>query len=197
KKALVLVADGSEEMETVTVVDVLRRAGVDVTLAAVKQASPKAIHFSRKVNIVPDVSFEHLAAAHQADGGAAKLSADYDAVVLPGGLPGANHVAENAGVQKLLKAHYGAGKLTAAICAAPIAFAAADIGTHKGVRLTSHPCVKDKLADLYAYLEDRVVVDCNLITSRGPGTATEFAFEVARHLVGLAAVRKAAEPMFL
>lgn len=169
KKALVVVAPGSEEMETVITVDVLRRAGIDVTLAGLAGKEP--IKCSRSLVLVPDDSLANAAA-----------SGLFDAVILPGGLDGSHAFAASAEVGQVLKAHESGGKIVAAICAAPIAFKSHGIAV--GKKITSHPCKAEDLKADYTYLEERVVQDGQVITSRAPGTAFEFALALVTNLVG-------------
>ncbi|KAJ3370182.1 Protein deglycase DJ-1zDJ-1 [Kappamyces sp. JEL0680] len=150
--ALVLCADGSEEMETVIAVDILRRAGIQVTLAAV-QSVPQ-VTCSRQVVLLADSTLDQIRDPVGA----------FDCLVLPGGLGGAKTFASHPRVLELLREYSHAdGKWTAVMCASPIALQAAQ--AHTGKTLTSHPSIKDQLAS-FAYSEDRVVVDGNLITSR-------------------------------
>lgn len=180
KKVLVLIAAGSEEMETVITVDVLRRASVEVTLAGVHGSEP--VKCSRSIVIVPDTSL-------------ALTTELYDAIVLPGGLDGAQTFADSAEVGKALKAHESAGKIVAAICAAPIAFKAHKIAL--GAKITSHPSKAADLKDSFTYVEDRVVQDGQIVTSRAPGTAFEFALTLAKILVGDAKVAEISPGMLL
>ena len=112
----------------------------------------------------------------------AAKSGIFDAVVLPGGLIGSPAFSKSAEVGQVLKAHYSAGKVLAAICAAPVAFKTHGIAL--GSKLTSHPTTRDDLKDHYMYLEERVVQDGQLITSRSPGTAFEWALVVVGSLLG-------------
>ncbi|KAK6617474.1 hypothetical protein RUM43_014483 [Polyplax serrata] len=184
KSALVLLSEGSEEMEFVISVDVLRRAGVDVTVAGVQG---KNVHdCSRQVKIMPDMSLEE-----------ATEKSKYDVVVLPGGLKGSETFAKSNVVGKLLKDQEESGRVIAAICAAPIALKAHKICL--GKKLTGYPSVKDNLTegDQYSYQSEKVVVDGNLITSQGPGTAFEFALAVAEKLVGKDAANTVSKQMLL
>ncbi|KAH8232471.1 hypothetical protein KR032_007639, partial [Drosophila birchii] len=169
KTALVVLAPGAEEMELIIAVDVLRRAGIKVTMAGLNGAEP--VKCSRDVQILPDIEL-------------AKVAADkFDVVVLPGGLGGSNAMADSPVVGDILKAHEECGKLIAAICAAPTVLAKHGIATGKS--LTSYPSMKEQLVDKYSYVEGELVVqDGNLITSRGPGTAYNFALKIAEELVG-------------
>lgn len=119
----------------------------------------------------------------------------YDVVVLPGGLGGANAFAASDLVKQILQAQEKAGRLIAAICAAPIALKAHGIALKS--KLTSHPSKKDELTSAYSYSEDRVVVDGKLITSRGPGTGFEFALAIVEKLLGKAKVDEISPPMLV
>ncbi|KAJ3087684.1 Protein deglycase DJ-1zDJ-1 [Quaeritorhiza haematococci] len=180
--ALVLVANGSEEMEAVITIDTLRRGKVDVTVAGL--TGSQSVECSRKVVLVPDVALSDI-----------KDKTAFDAVILPGGLGGAEAFAKSEEVHALLKSYEAnPQKIVAAICAAPIALNAAGVG--KGKHITSHPSVKDKLG-AYSYKEDRVVVDGNFVTSRGPGTAFEFALKLLEKLCGKETVQEVVAPMLL
>lgn len=180
KRVLVPLATGAEEMETVIVVDVLRRAGLEVNLAGLNGLDP--VTCSRGVKLVPD-------------GALADARGPFDAIVLPGGADGAKALAASPMVQNLLKEQEEEGRVIAAICAAPIALAAAGVG--KGKALTSHPAVKDDVAAHGTYKEQRVVVDGKLVTSRGPGTAMEFAVALVELLVDADRAEKVAAPMLM
>ncbi|XP_059487477.1 Parkinson disease protein 7-like [Neocloeon triangulifer] len=171
KTAIVLLAEGAEEMEFVTPVDVLRRAGVHVTVAGIAGSAP--VKCSRDISVVPDEALESAVA-----------KGPFDAVILPGGLKGSQNLAESAAVGALVKQQEAEGRIVAAICAAPTALKQHGVG--KGKKVTSYPSTQaemEKGGD-YTYLQDRVVVDGNLITSRGPGTALEFALAITEALVG-------------
>ncbi|GBM00139.1 Protein/nucleic acid deglycase DJ-1 [Araneus ventricosus] len=182
KTALLILSEGSEEMEAVISADVLRRAGVKVTIAGLQGSNP--IKCSRDVVIVPDVSLQDVA------------KQTYDAVILPGGLQGAESFAQSDIVKDILQSQEKSGRLIAAICAAPIALKSHSIGT--GKQITSHPC---KQADLstgeYTYVEKRVVVDEHLITSRGPGTAFEFALAIVKYFFGKEKATSLINPMLV
>ncbi|XP_046849201.1 Parkinson disease protein 7 homolog [Xenia sp. Carnegie-2017] len=167
-RALIILAEGAEEMETVITADVLRRGKVDTTIAGLNGEGP--VQCSRKVVVKPDLSLED---AH-------KL-APFDAVILPGGLGGAERLGKSQKVKSVLQEQEKADRIIAAICAGPTALAAHGIGVGKA--LTSYPSVKDKFKD-YKYSEDRVCIDGKLITSRAPGTAFEFAIEIVRAVRG-------------
>lgn len=167
KKVLVLLAPGFEEIETITVIDILRRADIEVLLAG---TGPGEIIGSRKVKVLPDELLENV-----------MDSDDFDMIVLPGGMPGTTNLKKDERVKKTIQKFHEQGKFISAICAAPTILAA--IGITNGKMVTSHPSVKDVLQGV-SYQEERVVVDGRIITSRGPGTAMEFAMKLVELLVG-------------
>uniref|UniRef100_A0A1B6E1Q3 DJ-1/PfpI domain-containing protein n=1 Tax=Clastoptera arizonana TaxID=38151 RepID=A0A1B6E1Q3_9HEMI len=167
KSALVLIAKGTEEMECIITVDVLRRAKIEVTLAGV--GGKGSVECSRGVVVVPDASL--------AD---AVKKGPYDAVILPGGLEGAKTFSESAEVGSLLKKQAEANRIVAAICAAPTALKAHKI--FEGKKVTLYPSLKDELGSSYKYCKEKVVVDGTLVTSQGPGTAYDFALKLVEVL---------------
>ncbi|XP_046672005.1 protein dj-1beta-like [Homalodisca vitripennis] len=181
KSALVLIVDGSEEMEFTISADVLRRAGVAVTVAGVEGSNP--VKCSRDVVIVPDTSLAE-----------AVKKGPYDALVLPGGA-GYVKFSASAEVGNALKEQEKAGRIVAAICAAPAVLKAHGIA--KGKSLTSYPSVKEELVSDYKYSEDKVVIDGNLVTSRGPGTAFDFALALAEKLTDKENAEKVKKAMLL
>ncbi|KAG8240312.1 hypothetical protein J437_LFUL000787 [Ladona fulva] len=178
KTALVILAEGAEEMEFVISVDVLRRAEVKVDVAGL--AGISAVKCSRGVVITPDISLDDAA------------SKKYDVVVLPGGKASWT-LAESQKVGDVIRQQEKEGRMVAAICAAPIALNSHGVGIGKNV--TSYPSVKDQLIEKFKYSEERVVVDGNLVTSRGPGTAFEFALTLVDKLVGKEVVEKLKKEM--
>ena len=188
-KALLLLAEGAEEMEAVIAADVLRRAGVEVTIAAT--GAGREVTASRGVRLVADA----LLAEVRPD--------DFDALVLPGGAGGAKRLAADKRVLEIVRRFAAAKKTVAAVCAAPLVLKAA--GVLDGVRVTSHPAVRSDLHGKTeglkdgrpAVCDDRVVEDGVFITSQGPGTTMEFALAIARRLVGEEAARKVAEGLIL
>ncbi|RWS06014.1 Protein DJ-1-like protein [Dinothrombium tinctorium] len=180
KTALLLITNGSEEMEAIITADVLRRAGIDVTIAGLNGSAP--VKCSRNVVVVPDKALN-------------EAKAEYDVVILPGGLEGANTFARSDEVKSILKEQEKSGRLIAAICAAPIALKSHQIYPNKTI--TSHPSKAAELKDVYNYSEDRVVVDGQLITSRAPGTAFEFALTIVEKLCGKDKVNEITPSMVL
>ena len=167
-KVLVPLAPGCEELEAVTIVDLLRRAGVEVVTAGLE---PGIVRASRGMQLVPDANLDSV------------LRDDFDMIVLPGGMPGARYLKEDQRVQAMLKRLAGENKYTAAICAAPIALAEA--GLLSGRKATGYPGVLEKLGLPNVTLQmESVVMDGKVITSRGPGTAMDFALELIEALVG-------------
>ena len=162
-KVAVLLANGCEEIEAVTIIDVLRRGGIEVVAAALQGDSALGSH---DIRIGADAKVDDLSAD------------ELDAVVLPGGLAGAEALRDDERVTKLLQALASKQKLVAAICAAPIALDAA--GVIDGRRATSYP--GHELPDA-EYSHDRVVEDDFIVTSRAPGTALEFSLALVRRLV--------------
>lgn len=164
---LVPVADGSEEIEAVTVIDLLRRAGIEVVVAGLGDGQITA---SRGVVITPDMDLDEA------------LRNDYDMVVLPGGGPGAERFASDGRIARLLRRQFERGGAVGAICAAPAVLAKA--GLLRGRRATSFPGALDGLDHGAEYLEEPVVEDGPLVTSRGPGTAIDFALALIERLAG-------------
>ncbi|OQR79138.1 protein DJ-1-like [Tropilaelaps mercedesae] len=179
KKACVLLAQGAEEMEAVIAIDCLRRAKIDVTVAGVDATRVKC---SRGVVIDADKPLADVE------------NELFDVIVLPGGLQGAKTLSSNTTVGKMLKSQESSGRIVAAICAAPMALAAHGIA--KGKNVTIYPSMESHLAE-YKCKEDKVVVDGNLITSRGPGTALNFALQIIKELLGEDAAKSVAQPMLI
>lgn len=178
-RVLIPLADGCEELEAVTLIDLLRRAGLEVVVAGLTSRGAQGAH---GIGIAADTTLEAVAMA------------EFDLVVLPGGEPGATALCADARVIALLKRHAAAGKLVAAICAAPKALAAA--GLLDGRRATSYPGYLDAHpAPGMRYLEQPVVVDGRIVTSRGPGTAMDFALTLIEQLLGRAARAKVEAPL--
>ncbi|XP_044261330.1 protein dj-1beta [Tribolium madens] len=182
KKALVFLAGGAEEMEAVIAIDVLRRGGVDVTVAGLPDSN--IVTCSRGVNLKPDISIS-------------EVKGPFDAIVLPGGLGGAKALASSQKVGQLIKEQEAAGRLTGAICAAPTALKAH--GVYVGKTLTSYPAMEAQMVDggQYKYKKEPVVVDGTLITSQGPGTAFVFALTLVDKLMGKEKASEVAKAMLL
>ncbi len=165
---LVPLAQGCEELEAVTIIDLLRRAGITVVTAGL-DAGP--VTASRGVTLIPDTDLDQA------------LQKNYDMVVLPGGLPGADHLGNDPRVRQLLRDMANSGKFTAAICAAPKVLASE--GLLNGKAATSFPGVLDAVGLAAINIRtDSVVQDGKVITSRGPGTAMDFALHLIQVLAG-------------
>jgi len=165
---LVPLAQGCEELEAITITDLLVRAGVEVTTCGLDDQPVKA---SRGTTIVPDVSIDEV------------VDTNFDMIVLPGGLPGADHLRDDARVQAIIKRHAQAGRYIGAICAAPRALARA--GLLSGRKVTSYPGALDEVDDDSIELcNEATVIDGNVITSMGPGTAMDFALSLIELLEG-------------
>ncbi len=166
---LVPLAQGCEELEAVTIIDLLRRAGIEVVTAGLDDLPVTA---SRGVVLIPDTTLEDA------------INREFDMVILPGGLPGADYLDQDSRIQTLLQKMAAENKYTAAICAAPKVFASA--GLLAGKRATSFPGTLEKLNLTNTTLDaEPVVIDGKVITSRGPGTAMDFALTLIECLVGV------------
>ncbi len=168
KRVLVPIAEGFEEIEAFTVVDILRRAGAEVVVAGVG-GQPQVVGRSQ-VSVIPDEDIE-----------TALAKAPYDMIVLPGGLPNAHILRDHDQLSAAITNHADSGAFVGAICAAPLALERS--GVLEGKPYTSHPGVKDQMITA-GYCDDRVVVAGKVLTSRAPGTAMEFAFAIVRELFG-------------
>ena len=189
KKVLVPVADGTEEIEAVTVIDVLRRAGAEVVVMSVEDDRNEVV-CSRGVRMVADKNVKELAGRG--------APADWDLIAVPGGMPGAEHIADHVKFHAVLEKHFRAGKLMAAICAAP-AICFEPKGFLEGYAATAHPAFVDELGgsllEKNIYQDCRVVVDTQIVTSRGPGTSMEWALCLVEQLYGSRKAREVAGPM--
>jgi len=165
---LVPLAQGCEELEAITITDLLVRAGITVTTCGLDENPVKA---SRGITIIPDTCIDKV------------LNESFDLIVLPGGLPGADHLRDNQSLQTLIKKQASENKYLAAICAAPKALAEA--GVLQGKKATGFPGVLAALQDnSITSTSNAVEIDGNIITSRGPGTAMDFALTLIELLKG-------------
>lgn len=165
-KVLVPLATGCEEIEAVTIIDILRRAGIDVISAGLNDQPVRA---SRGVNLLPDTTLD------------AALAHDFDMITLPGGQPGTNHLKADKRIIAVLKKMAAQGKYVTAICAAPSVLASA--GLLDGKHATSFPGALDPYPKVVQQ-NAALVEDGMFITSRGPGTAMEFALTLVERLLG-------------
>ena len=178
-KILIPLASGFEEIEAVTNIDVLRRAGLEVLTAGIGSKEIKGDH---DIKVETDIEIEEVDAR------------DLSAVVLPGGMPGAANLRDSAKLLEIIKEVYEQEKLCAAVCAAPIVLDAA--GILAGKNATSYPGF-DKEMPSCNYREERVVVDGNIITGRGPGVAMEFAMTIVEYLLDAEARGQLEEAMLV
>ncbi len=168
KRVLMPLAPGFEEIEALTVVDILRRAGAEVTLAGTVEGP---IEGRTSIRVLPDTGLDEA------------LEGEYDLIVLPGGGGGTKRLREDPRVLKALKRFNSEKRPIAAICAAPTVLSAA--GVTEGRRITCHPGSREGLIERGERVSDgRVVIDGLLVTSQGPGTALEFAFSLVTLLFG-------------
>ena len=185
KKVIVLLAEGFEEVEAVTPIDYLRRAGIDLTVAAIGKS--QAVKGSHGIEIKADTTLDILRK---------KLSVSaWDGVIVPGGLPGSDNLAASPEAREFLGEMGEAGKLICAICAAP-ARVLAPLGLLKGKKFTCYPGEEKKVA-CAIWSEDRVVIDGSIITSRGAGSAGEFACAIIDKLTGAGEGEKIAEKVLI
>ena len=157
---VVLLAPGFEELEAVTIVDVLRRAGISTLLAGI---APPPIEGGHGIKVMSDLSIDDVTT--------------YDALVLPGGNPGYVNLERDQRVLRLIRAAHDAGKYVGAICAAPHVLGVA--GIMEGVTATCYPGIEIPGAQR---VEERVVRQGKIITSQGPGTAIDFAIDLVEVL---------------
>ncbi|MFT7668255.1 MAG: 4-methyl-5(b-hydroxyethyl)-thiazole monophosphate biosynthesis [Planctomycetota bacterium] len=168
EKVLVPLAEGFEETEAVAIIDVLRRAGLEVVTASLAEKDVCGAH---GIVIQADRIWDELDLA------------SLTAVVLPGGMPGTTKLQEDERVLELVRRLAGEKRLTAAVCAAPLVLASAGVLTAE-TEITCYPSFLESLAEYSPSADSRVVRSGSIITSQGPGTSLEFALAVVEHLVG-------------
>lgn len=166
KKVLIPLAQGFEEIEALAVVDILRRAGIEVILAG---TTDNPIEGRNKIKVLADAPLDSV------------KDQDFDMIVLPGGAVGTENLKKDARVKEIIERLYKKDRFITAICAAPTVLSA--IGITAGRTVTSHPTVRTKLGK-EKISDERVVTDNKIITSQGPGTAIEFAFKLVEALLG-------------
>jgi len=178
-RVLIPLADGCEELEAVTLIDLLRRAGIEVITAGLGEGPIRA---SRGVVLVPDYPLEEV------------LSDEFDMIVLPGGLPGADHLDADPRIHALLRRMAEQDKYTAAICAAPKVLLNA--GLLDGRRVTAYPgAIDGRLRVDSQLVDDAVVTDGRVVTSRGPGSAMDFALTLIEQLLGVDKRQEVEKPL--
>lgn len=169
KRAIIVMADGFEDIEAVAPIDVLNRAGVEVVIAGLKNQPIKAAY---GITIVPHV-------------GLVDVNGLFDCVIFPGGRKNAESLASSQAVVEIAQQHYSSGRLVAAICAAPSHVLAEAAGMLKGKRATGDPGFDGRLAAAGAIVtKELVTVDGNIVTGNGPGAAMLFALMLAEKLAG-------------
>ena len=165
-KVIVFLADGFEEVEALTVVDYLRRVNIEIDMVSI--TDDKQVKGAHEIKVLADKVIKDIDASI------------YDGVVIPGGMPGASNLRDDDRVIDIVKSMNKEEKMIAAICAGPIVLDRAGIIKGKGV--TSYPGFEDQLNDVL-YKEVAVVRDRNIITSRGPAFAVDFALEIVKYLL--------------
>lgn len=166
-KILVALAEGFEEIEAITTIDILRRAEAIVVTAGLEEGPVAGSHGIKVLPDLPLSKIDHM---------------QFDALVLPGGAPGFVNLGNDERILRMVREMDRAGKYVAAICAAPSVLIKA--GVLQGRRATVHPSGESEVAACARFSADRVVVDRNIITSRAPGTAMEFALKLVEVLLG-------------
>lgn len=167
KKALIILADGFEETEATVPIDILRRAEVDVTVAGLDGEMIAGAH---GLSLVTDILFD-------------EYSGMPDVVIFPGGMPGAENLANSIKVKDMVLKMNKEGRLVAAICASP-ALVLGPTGILNGKTATCYPGMEESFSPEVTFSSDAVVQDGNIITSRGPATAFSFGLKIAENLVG-------------
>lgn len=183
KKVLVPIAPGTEEMEAITIIDIMVRAGFEVTVASADFDGALTMKASRGVTLTADCKLVDVA------------DDEFDVIALPGGVGGSEVFRDSTLLVEMVRQHKYDGKLMAAICAAP----ALVLQHHKlypDALMTCHPSFKSYVPE-NRWRDKRVTMDINhnLITSQGPGTALEFAVEIIIALCGKEKAWEVAEPM--
>ncbi|HXW60429.1 MAG TPA: DJ-1 family glyoxalase III [Myxococcota bacterium] len=175
---LIPLAPGFEELEAVSIIDILRRAKIGVRISSIEERDVAGAH---GIKIIADSDF------------ADEVVEDYDAIVLPGGTEGAKRLYSYTPLKTALMSFASEGRVIAAICASP-ALVFAELGLLDKRRATCYPCFKSHLKD---YVDEAVVVDQNIITSQGPGTAIAFSLKLVEILADLKIAQEIKEGMLL
>jgi len=190
KKAIVLLADGFEDVEAVTPIDYLRRAGIEVTTVSISESLTVTSKWGG-IKMTANSTLTDIV-KQGTDG--------YDAVIAPGGMPGSTNLAASKETGALIKKMAADGKLVCAICAAP-ALVLAPLGLLNGKKFTCYPGMEEKVTNAGCagckWSDNHVVTDGNIITSRGAGTAGLFAVTIIEKLLDKAAAQKIADAVLL
>lgn len=165
KKALLILAEGFEEVEATTPIDILRRSGVTVTVAGL---NGKTIKGSHGITLEADIKLDDA-------------NDSYDAIILPGGMPGAENLARSEKVKTLITSMNKSKKIVAAICASP-ALVLGPMGILDGKEATCYPTMETNFSSRVKFSKEKVIQDGNVITSRGPATAIAFSLKIAESL---------------
>ncbi len=169
-QALVPLAEGFEEIEAVSIIDILRRGGVNVDSAYLPdEFETDLVLGANGITVQANISLKNASVD------------DYDIIVLPGGWGGTNRLAESSLAQSIIKEFANSGKWVAAMCAAPYALHVAGVLSQ---RYTCYPSVEEQIRPNDRVDDEKVVIDGKVITSQGPGTAICFGLEIVRQLVG-------------
>ena len=168
KKAYILLATGFEEIEAVSIIDILRRAGVEIETISISEN--RQISGAHNIEILADTLFDETDFSNG------------DMLIFPGGQPGTDNLNSQKKIKKLIQTYYGQQKYIAAICAAPLIFG--EMGLLQGKKAVCYPGYEDRLLGAEIAQNECVVVDGNIITSKGAGTAIEFALKLVEILVG-------------
>ena len=180
KKIAVVLADGFEEIEAITPIDIWRRAGLEVIITGLTGKTVKGAHGIRV----------------EADALLKDLKETPDVIFLPGGLPGATNLADSKELIDLIQKMNREKKLVTAICASP-ALTLQKSGVLEGKKATCYPGFEKNFSSSVSFTEDRVVVDGNVITSRGPGSSAEFALKLVEQLVSKEKAQKLTNALLL
>ena len=164
--AIIVIAEGFEEIEAITPADMLRRAGVEVEMVGLDALEVTGAH---EITLKMDRTLRD--------------DEDADAVILPGGMPGATNLAASARLANVLRRQFESGRLIAAICASP-GVVLAPLGILDGKRAACYPGFEQNFRPGTTHVLEPVVKDGNIITSRGPGTALAYALAIAAELAG-------------
>jgi len=178
KRVLIILADGFEEIEAITPFDILKRAGLDVVLAGL---SSREIKSARGAKFVTEKTLSGIKGV-------------FDALILPGGAAGADNLAKSEELTSLIKKTHEEGRIIAAICASP-AVVLVSTGVLKGKKATCYPGMEKEFSQDIKYANEPVVSDGNIVTSRGPATASEFGFKLAEILAGKEKAQSVREEM--
>ena len=178
-KVIVPLAIGFEEIEAITIVDILRRAGIEVIMASLESLHVKGAH---GIEVKADISLEEIDAS------------TFDMIVLPGGLPGATHLSQSSKVMTLLQSFDKENKAIAAICAAPLALKSAGVLKN---HYTCYPSFENHIKHDGYEFASKVVRDENITTSQGPSTSMEFALSLVTQLCGQEVAEKLSKELLL